>query len=149
MESTKVELKAQSTNAARAFAQPKKLLEFAKQLRLDPAAILESRRKDIEALASVNVTVLEGLQTMVRKQAEYLCETAADLQSLAKPKQAGEGQQSARVVEVLPRSLHKAVASLRDMTDTVYKAQADSIATVGKRFAESVEEVKRIRQPQQ
>ncbi len=50
---------------------------------------------------------------------------------------------------MLPRSLHKAVAGLRGLTDTVYKAQADSIATVGKRLVENVEEVKGILRPKQ
>jgi len=139
----------ESTNTAGAFAPYKKLFDLVKLNRLDPAAILESRRKDIETLASVNVTVLAGLQSLVRQQAEYLCDTAAELQSLARRGQAADGQATAKVSEVLPRSLHKAAAGLRDLSDTVYKTQADSFAAVGKRFAENVEEVKGILRPKQ
>jgi len=127
----------------------KKVLDFVKQNRLDPAAILESRRKDIEAIASVNVTLLAGLQSLVRQQAEFLTDTAAELQSLARRGQGADGEAAAKVSEVLPRSLQKAVAGLRGLTDTVYKAQADSVATVGKRLAENVEEVKGILRPKQ
>ncbi len=139
----------EATNAAGATAAHKKLFDFVKQNRLDPAAILESRRKDIEAIASVNVTLLAGLQSLVRQQAEFLTDTAAELQSLARRGQTADGEAAAKVSEVLPRSLHKAVAGLRGLTDTVYKAQADSIATVGKRLAENVEEVKGILRPRQ
>ncbi|SOY46861.1 conserved hypothetical protein, putative phasin domain [Cupriavidus taiwanensis] len=142
-----------STNTAGASAQQasqaphRKLLDFVRHNRLDPAAILESRRKDIEALASINITLLAGLQSLVRQQAEYLCDTAADLQALARGGESAEGKASARVAEALPRSLHKAVAGLRGLSDTLYKTQADSIATVGRRIAENVEEVKGILRP--
>ncbi|MGO4330576.1 MULTISPECIES: phasin family protein [unclassified Cupriavidus] len=140
----------ESTNTANTFAPHKKLLEFVKQNRLNPVAILESRRKDIEALASVNLTVLSGLQSLVRLQAEYLCGTAADLQSLGTTKQADGAEASAvRVTELLPRTVNKAVSGLRGLTDTVYKTQADSFAVVGKRLAENVEEVKGILRPRQ
>lgn len=137
----------ETTNTA-GTAVHKKLIDFVKQNRLDPAAILESRRKDIEAIASVNTTLLAGLQSLVRQQAEFLTDTAAELQSLARRGQAADGE-AAKVSEVLPRSLQKAVAGLRGLTDTVYKAQADSVATVGKRLAENVEEVKGILRPRQ
>jgi hypothetical protein len=142
-------MKMESTNTAGASAPHKKLFDFVRQNRLDPTAILESRRKDIEALASVNIALLTGLQSLVRQQGEYLCDTAADLQALARGGQAADGKASATVSEVLPRALHKAVAGLRGLTDTVYKTQADSIATVGRRIAENVEEVKGILRPRQ
>ncbi|PZX34149.1 conserved hypothetical protein, putative phasin domain [Cupriavidus phytorum] len=143
----------ESTNTADAAARQasqaphRKLLDFVRHNRLDPAAILESRRKDIEALASINITLLTGLQSVVRLQAEYLCDTAADLQALARGGESAEGKASAGVAQALPRSLHKAVAGLRGLSDTLYKAQADSIATVGRRIAENVEEVKGILRP--
>jgi len=141
-------MKMESTNTAGAFAPHKKLFDFVKHNRLDPVAILESRRKDIEALAGVNLTLLSGLQSLVRLQAEYLCGTAADLQSLGTPKQGDDATASAvRVTDLLPLSLNKAVTGLRGLTDTVYKTQADSFAVVGKRFAENVEEVKSIVRP--
>ncbi|CAG9185872.1 MULTISPECIES: phasin family protein [Cupriavidus] len=136
----------EATNAAAAASR--KLFDFVKQNRLDPAAILESRRKDIEAIASINAALLGGLQSLVRQQAAFLTDTAAELQSLARRDQGAEGQ-AVKVSEVLPRSLQKAVDGLRNVTDTVYKVQADSIATVGKRLAENVEEAKGILRPRQ
>ncbi|MGN5479568.1 phasin family protein [Cupriavidus basilensis] len=106
----------EATNAV--GASTRKLFDFVKQNRLDPAAILESRRKDIEAIASVNATLLAGLQSLVRQQAEFLTDTTAELQSLALRGRAADGQPAAKVAEVLPRSLHKAVAGLRGLTDT-------------------------------
>ncbi|RWA56390.1 hypothetical protein AU476_03395 [Cupriavidus sp. UYMSc13B] len=137
-----------TTNTSGASAPHKKLFDFGKQNRLDPAAILESRRKDIEALAGVNIALLSGLQSLVRQQSEYLCETAADLQALARGGKDADGQ-VAKVSEVLPRSLHKAVSGLRGLTDTVYKTQADSISAVGRRIAENIEEAKGILRPRQ
>lgn len=140
----------ESTNTASTSSPHKKLFDFVKQNRLDPVAILESRRKDIEALASVNLTLLAGLQSLVRLQAEYLCGTAADLQSLGTTKQGDDAKASAvRVTELLPLSLNKAVTGLRGLSDTVYKTQADSFAVFGKRIAENVEEAKSILRPKQ
>ncbi|MDT6961776.1 MULTISPECIES: phasin family protein [unclassified Cupriavidus] len=140
----------ETSNTASTSAPHKRLFDFVKHNRLNPAAILESRRKDVEALASVNLTLLSGLQSLVRLQAEYLCGTAADLQSLGSSKQGDDAKAApVRVTELLPLSLNKAVAGLRGMSDTVYKAQADSFAVVGKRLAENVEEVKSVLRPRQ
>ncbi|TDF65645.1 phasin family protein [Cupriavidus sp. L7L] len=142
----------ESTNTAGASAAQaphKKLLDFVRNNRLDPAAVLDSRRKDIEALASVNVMLLGGLQSLVRQQAEFLCDAAADLQALSRGGQAVDGKAPVKLAEALPRSLQKAVAGVRGLTDTLYKAQADSISVVGRRLAENVEEVKGILRPKQ
>ncbi|MEM5428004.1 TIGR01841 family phasin [Cupriavidus oxalaticus] len=142
----------ESTNTAGASAAQaphKKLFDFVRNNRLDPAAILESRRKDIEAIASVNVMLLGGLQSLVRQQAELLSDAAADLQALSRGGQAVDGNAPAKLAEALPRSLQKAVAGVRGLTDTLYKAQADSISVVGRRIAENVEEAKGILRPKQ
>ena len=61
-----------------------KTMEQFKLPGLDMAAIMESRRKDLEALMAANQTALQGMQTLGEKQAEILTTTLTELQALVK-----------------------------------------------------------------
>jgi hypothetical protein len=114
---------------------------------IDVPAILESRRKDIEALASVNLTALAGIQSISQKQAELLCAATIGVQSLVMKLGASQGKTYADQGEPAARPVQKALASVRDIADTAYKVQSDSFAVVSKRVAENVEEVKGLLRP--
>lgn len=118
-------------------------LGFITQLRLpriDVNAVLESRRKDIEALAAANTTALAGLQSLGQKQVEIVNARITRVQSMiARQKDPEESkvQENART----------ALSDVRELVDTAYRAQADSIAVISKRVAENVEEWKALLQP--
>ena len=114
---------------------------------IDPAAMLEARRKDLEALANANSTVLAGLQALGQKQADIVRGALGGVQSLFgqpgtadKPSVAGTGER-------VQQALHNALVDVQELADTAYRAQADSVAIVAKRTAERVEEFKALFQP--
>jgi len=131
------------------FASYQKILGQFKLPGFNASAILESRRKDIEAIVEANTTVLAGVQSVARKQAEIVRSTLTGLQSLATRGTQGEsGEQSAaNAGEFVRQTLHKALVDAQELADTAYRAQADSIAVVTKRVAEHVEELKASLQP--
>jgi hypothetical protein len=110
-----------STNPNSIFAEYKKVIGQFKLPGIDVGAILESRRKDIEAIAEANTTALAGVQSLAQKQSEILHTTLTELQS--------------------------ALVDMQELADTAYRAQADSVAVVTKRVAEHVEELKTLLQP--
>lgn len=118
-------------------------LGFVTQLRLpriDVNAMLESRRKDIEALAAANTAALAGLQSLGQKQVEIVNARITRVQSMIarqKDPEESKGQANART----------ALSDVRELVDTAYRAQADSIAVISKRVAENVEEWKALLQP--
>ncbi|MGF6732027.1 phasin family protein [Paraburkholderia youngii] len=137
----------ESTNPTHLFAEYTKVLGQFKLPGVDVAAILEARRKDIEALAQANSAALAGVQSLGLKQAEILRTTMTELQSLVAKLGAQGAAPGANAGEVVQQALHKALVDMQELADTAYRAQSDSIAVVTKRVAEHVEELKALLQP--
>ena len=80
------------------------------------APIVESRRKDIEALAQANQVALKGVASIADKQAEFLQTVMADV--AAKLKSASEGgASSATAMDLAKQSVDKALAAMRHLAD--------------------------------
>src|SRR5258708_8475351 len=77
-------------DAANPFAEFTKLFEQFKLPGFDVPAVMEARRKDVEALIAAHQTAMQGMQALAQKQAEKLRTTLTELQSLAS-KQAAAG----------------------------------------------------------
>ncbi|WP_028217292.1 phasin family protein [Paraburkholderia oxyphila] len=132
-----------STNPSGIFAEYTKLITQFKLPGVDVAAFLESRRKDVEALAEANMTALAGVQQVSQKQVDIFRAKMGELQSLVsrltKPESVGLS-----AGEDVKNALQKAFIDMQELADAAYRAQTDSIAVVTKRFAEHVEEVKAL-----
>jgi phasin family protein len=135
----------QATPAA-LFGDFSKLIEQFKLPGIDLNAILEARRKDIEALAAANRTALEGIQSLSQKQAEILRTTMDQLQLLVKHMASGSAT-SANTSEVVQQTMQKAFASMRELAEAAYKSQSDAFAVVSQRVQENIQEVKSLLQP--
>ena len=133
----------ESTNPNSLFAEYIKVIKQFKLPGIDASAVLESRRKDIEALAAANTTALTGMQSLGQKQMEILSATMTRLQSLVT--QPGQGIPASG--EAVQQALHKALADMQELAETAYRAQADSYAVISKRVAENVEELKALLKP--
>lgn len=114
---------------------------------VDIAAILESRRKDIEALAEANMTALAGVQQLGQKQVDIGRSTMTELQSLVARLRTPGSESAAATGEGVQKALQKAFVDMQELADAAYRAQTDSIAVVTKRLAEHVEELKALVQP--
>jgi phasin family protein len=132
----------ESTNPNTLFAEYIKVINQFKLPGIDASAILESRRKDIEALAAANTTALTGVQSLGQKQMEILSATMTRLQSLVAQQSGAEGKPAAS--EAVQQALHRALADMQELAETAYRAQADSYAVISKRVAENVEELKAL-----
>ncbi|AOJ84814.1 chemotaxis protein [Burkholderia savannae] len=129
------------TNVKSIFSEYTKVIGQFKLPGIDPGALLESSRKDIEALAAANTTALGGMQSLVEKQAEILQTTLTELQSFV-TNLAASGDSPKNAGELVQQALHKAMVDMRELADTAYRTQSDSIAVVTKRVAGHVEELK-------
>ena len=136
-----------STSTNSIFAEYKKVIGQFKLPGVDVGAILESRRKDIEAIAEANTTALAGVQSLAQKQSEILRTTLTALQSLVTRVAQSGDEPAANTGEVVKSAMHKALTDMQELADTAYRAQSDSVAVVTKRVAEHVEELKALFQP--
>ncbi|MGE8473485.1 MAG: phasin family protein [Paraburkholderia hospita] len=133
-------------DAANPFAEFNKLFEQFKLPGFDVPAVMEARRKDVEALIAANQTAVQGIQALAQKQAEMLRSTLSELQDVAQKQAATGGVPSAQTAELVQQTLHKALADMQQLTQAAYRTQADSYAVIAKRVEENVEELKTLLQ---
>jgi phasin family protein len=123
-----------------------KILQDYKVPGVDTTAILESSRKNIEALVAANRQAVEGLQAVVSRQGEILRETANETASALK--QLSSGGNPADVVskqmELLNPALERVLANARELAEMVQKSNTDAFEIIKKRFEESLSEFKSI-----
>jgi phasin family protein len=136
-----------STNSNSIFAEYKKVIGQFKLPGIDVGAILDLRRKDIEAIAEANTTALAGVQSLAQKQSETLRTTLTELQTLVTRVAQSGAQPAANTGEVVQQAVHKALVDMQELADTACRAQSDSVAVVTRRVAEHVEELKTLLQP--
>ena len=134
-------------DAANPFGEFTKMLEQFKLPGFDVPAIMEARRKDVEALVTANQAALQGMQSLAQKQAEMLRSTLGELQSLAGQFSTAGGAPSAQTAELVQQTLHKALADMQQLAQAAYQTQAESYAVIAKRVEENVQELKTLLQP--
>ena len=135
------------TTPTNLFGEFGKLIEQFKLPGIDVNALMEARRKDIEALAAANRVAMEGIQSLSQKQAEILRTTMDQLQSLVKQVTTAGSATSAGTGEVVQQALQKAFANMRELAEAAHKSQFDALAVVRQRVHENIEEVKMLLQP--
>ena len=143
------------TNTFDQFLNPSKIAEdLASRLKglavpgVDVEAVMATRRKNIEALASASRTALDSAQAVGKRQAEILqqtmSETAHSLETLAK---AGSPLDiAAKQAELMKQGFEKALNNLRELAEMVSKAQLDAVSAIGDRVVQSLNELKQATQ---
>jgi len=134
----------ETTQPANVLAEYTKAITHFKLPGIDLAAILESRRKDLEALGQASSAALGGVQAIAQKQVAILQSALSGLQSLVTKPTAQDGAPAAHAGEAVQQAVKKSLADIQELVDTAYRAQSDSVAVVTKRVAEHVEELKAL-----
>jgi phasin family protein len=116
-----------------------KIFEQFKLPGVDVSALMEARRKDIEALTEVNKIALQSSQTMAQKQVEILQKT---MQELTQTMSAGKPMENAaKQGEVVQHAMEKAFTYMRELAELTVKAQTEALAVINKRTQENIQEL--------
>lgn len=106
--------------------------------------VVETQRKNIEALTAANQTAFEGVQALFQRQAEVvrssveeLTKATTDLWSTASPE-----EKAAKQAELVKKSYESAVANLREAIDMLAKSNTQAADLINKRVGESLDELK-------
>ena len=128
------------------FSDMTKMMEQFKIPGLDMAPIIESRRKDMEALVEANKATYESMQALARRQTEILTETMQGFQNSAKGwVSAGAGSpNAAKQADVVSHAYQKALADMKDLAEMVRKSQTDALAGITARATQSMQETKKL-----
>ncbi|HSV59446.1 MAG TPA: TIGR01841 family phasin [Variovorax sp.] len=124
------------------FGDVKKMLEQFKMPGVDMAAIVEARRKDVEALVEANKSAYESMQAIVRKQTEMMAESMQVMQEAAK-----SAADPAKQTEVVRSAFEKTITDMKELAEMARRSQSDAMAHITQRAAEHMEEIKKLMQP--
>ncbi|SAL21632.1 phasin [Caballeronia sordidicola] len=115
----------------------------------DVQAILDARRKDVEALAAANRVAFGGMEALRDKQLEILRRALGDFQTIAQQFAASPGKATTNPTEVVQKALHQALADMQDIAQKTQQAQTEAYAIVTKRIEEAAKELKSSMEQQQ
>lgn len=136
-------------NDTNPFGDMTKMMQQFKVPGLDMAPIIESRRKDMEALVEANKAAYEAMQAVARKQTEILNEAMKGIQDSAKGlATAGAGApNAAKQADAVSHGYQKALADMKELAEMVHKSQTDAMAGITARATQSLQEMKKLMQP--
>ena len=131
------------------FGDVTKMIEQFKVPGVDMSAIMEARRKDIEALVQANKAAYESMQAMAHKQTEMLTQAMQDIQAAVKEAASTKGglPDPKKQAELARDAWKKTLADMKDLADMARKSQADAMAGLTQRAAQSIEELKKMMHP--
>jgi phasin family protein len=130
------------------FMDISKLMEQFKIPGVDLGAVVEARRKDIEALTQANQQAYQGMQALAQRQAEILKETMSEWQtSMQGMMGKNPGDIVAKQVALATEAFEKALANMRELSEIASRSQIQALETVNKRFQENLQELRKLMQP--
>lgn len=111
---------------------------------LDVDAILASQRKNIEAVTAANQLAIEGLQAVLRRQAEILRASVEESSNYVNQVVAAgtPEEKAAKQAELAKAAFEKALANARELAELVAKSNTEAAEILSKRVSESLDEVK-------
>ena len=130
--------------AAESVLDIREILERLKLPGLDVPKLLESSRKDVEALIKVNENAYRGIEALTRRQGEVLAQAMEEWRESAKDLVTGKtaAQNAARGIEQARSAFEKALGHMREMAEIVIESHEQTVAVLNRRAKESYDELK-------
>jgi len=153
----KTKVKAKTSSAAkaatllpkRALLDVRGLLDKLKLPGVDVGGLIDSRRKDIEALLAANEQAYRGFEAVTRRQGEMLAEAMKQLTASAKETFATQGasERTARVASLAQEAFGRALANMKEIAELSARSQKQVVDTLNKRLHDGIEEISGRLQP--
>ena len=126
--------------------------ELVKQFKVpgvDVNAIIESRRKDMDALIAANQATAAAMQQVAMKQTEILTQAlqAAQESAQALAKGVGGAIDPMKQAELTRKAYEKALADMKEVGEIAQKAQTTAMSGITARAQQSVQEMTKLMQP--
>lgn len=114
---------------------------------VDMDTVVASQKKNVEALVAANRTVVEGVQAVMKRQAEMMQEAMAEMtkavetmsKSATSPKDLVAAQ-----VDLVKSGLERTFSSLQEIAQMVSKSQTDASSQINARITASLDELKSL-----
>lgn len=109
---------------------------------IDLAAIVESQRKDLEALAEANRQAYQGIRALAKRRNEILKDVLAEWQGAMKD--AGGGDAISQRVERAKKGLKQAAASFRELAEIEAESRHKAWKVLQDRLHENLASVQKL-----
>lgn len=132
-----------ATKTATPLLDVRGLLEKLKLPKLDVSGLIDSRRKDVEALLAANEQAYRGFEAVTRRQAEMLAQAMKGLKHNAKDTMDASGARArvGLVAEQVQQAFGQALADMKELAELSARSQQQVVDTLNKRLRESFSEV--------
>ncbi|MGB0681590.1 MAG: phasin family protein [Magnetovibrionaceae bacterium] len=113
---------------------------------VDVNILMETQRKNVEALSAANKVAIEGVQAIAKRQAEILQETLDGMKDTFETLAAAGTPQDAatKQVELTKAAFEKAVSNMKELSEMLAKSNGEATAAINARISESLDEVKKL-----
>jgi len=112
---------------------------------VDLEAVAASQRKNIEAFTQANQLAVEGVQAVVRRQAEIARQAMEEFSTMFKDFVQPNGSPEDRIAkqaEYSKQALEKGISNARELTELMTKANTEAFNVLNKRVTETLDEVR-------
>lgn len=110
----------------------------------DIEALLAAQRRNIEAVTAANQLAVEGVQAVLRRQAEILRVTVEETSTVISDiLAAGSPEEKvSKQAELVKSAFEKALAHLKELSEMIAKSNGEAADILNKRVSEGLDEVK-------
>jgi len=115
----------------------------------DIEAAIAAQRKNVEAFTAANQVAFEGVQTVFRRQAEFVRDAVEELTQVSKDLTAAGSPEDKLVkqTEAAKAAFETAFANARELGGLVQKAGEEAVSVISKRVVANFDEMKTALQP--
>jgi phasin family protein len=112
---------------------------------VDWQELLASQQKNLQALGKANQVLVEGAQTVMRRQGEILQKTMAEVAEASKElMQQGDPQaHTSKRLAMAKASFETAIQNMRELAELANQSNREALEVINKRALESFEEIKK------
>ena len=113
---------------------------------IDGNALMESQKRNFEALVKANQKAAEGYQNMMRRQAEIMTETMQAIQeSVADLMKANDGKDlPKKQAELVEKTIGRALKHMKEIAELAITANGDAFKVMQERAKESIGEMQEL-----
>jgi phasin family protein len=137
--------RSKAASALPSLADLGKMVEKFKLPGIDVNAIVESQRKDMEALAEANRQAYEGIKALAQRRNEILQEALVQWQDAMKDA-TGKDAMSKRT-EMAKKGVQQAIANFRELAEMEAQSRSKAWKVLQDRFQENVANLQKLLKP--
>lgn len=122
-----------------------KILGTLKVPQVDVGALLDTNRKNMDALLAAQRSVTDGYIALARRQAEIFQNTVQVAQAAIKARKdlpSGEGPPAADLAKM---AVNLAIANMKELAEMAAKSNSDAVRIINERVQETLSELKALR----